>query len=205
MTISDAIKGLRRWAPGGGRRGARPDQAASAVPDVWASVPSEIERAETPISQMLSRIEADACAVYVRHGLPDRPGQYARSPRTEWRFLADHLTVEERWALVDAQRPGSGWRFGSLADLGAADDNPPEVRRASEVLRACAQLRARLTEGGGGLSEDLETAVRLGAAWETLAAPPALVAVPREPLRLTAPATLRPKRESRAKARPPKG
>lgn len=128
------------------------------------------------LSALLSEIEAAACAVYGRHGLPVQPGHYARSNRTgEWRYLSENLTAEERWALVLAQKPGSGWRFGSLPDIGDRADASEEVREASLILRSCHQLRTSAAAGAASAS-DLETAVRLGAAWGRAEVAPAGVA-----------------------------
>ena len=163
------------------RRQAEADALSDpAAGDPWAEVPAALERVEPPVSLLLSEIEAGACAIYARHGLPDRPGHYARSQQTKvWRFLSETLTAEERWTLVTAQRPGSAWRFGTLDDLGDQADSPPEVRRAARMLSQCRRLRARLREGGGlSLAEDLEAAIRLGMEWRQVeAAPLAAIAV----------------------------
>lgn len=171
--------------------------------DLWASAPGASETPASPISALLSDIEAAACAVYARHGLPDRQGQYARSPKAEgWRFLSQDLTAEERWAFVTAQRPGSGWRFGALEDLGEQAAMPDEVRRAAGVLRACARVRNRLAEGGSAsLGEELEAAIQLGAQWRQMQAPAVHYPAATEPLRLTVPTRPRAKRKSRAKSR----
>lgn len=202
------------------------------VIDPWAEVPTALERVEPAISLLLSEIEASACAIYARHGLPDRPGHYARSQQTKvWRFLSDTLTAEERWAMVVAQRPGSAWRFGTLDDLGDQPDNPPEVRRAAWMLNQCRTLRARLRQGGGAsLAEDLETAIRLGSEWREIEAAPtavsqvvreavsapeielvnpalsdhgsALAGPHNEPLRFSIPKKVRSPRKPRTKAKP---
>lgn len=153
---------------------------------------------------LLSQVEASACAVYAHHGLPDRRGHYARSPKSEtWRFLSDELTAEERWSLVTAQRPGSGWRFGTLEDLGNQPDNPPDVRRAAKMLRNCRKLRARLAEGGSpSLGEELEAAIRLGSEWRQLDAASHAHTPHSEPLRLSIPKKTRAPRKSAAKAKP---
>jgi len=125
------------------------------------------------LSALLSEIEAAACAVYGRHGLPVQPGHYARSNRTgEWRYLSENLTAGERWELVLAQKPGSGWRFGSLPDIGDRADASEEVREASLILRSCHQLRTSSAAGAASAS-DLEAAIRLGAAWGRAEAAPA--------------------------------
>lgn len=169
--------------------------------DPWSAAPSAPERVETPVALLLSEIEASASAVYARHGLPEKRGHYARSPRAAtWRFLSEDLTAEERWSLVTAQRPGSGWRFGSLEDLGDQPDSPPEVRRAARMLRACRSLRIRLAEGGSpSLGEELEAAIHLGSEWRQLDAAALPLMPGSEPLKLTLPSRPRPKRKSRAR------
>jgi hypothetical protein len=191
-----------KW-PGWARRGSSPPREIAVIDDPWPTGPLDIERAETPIGLLLSEIEAAACEVYARHDLPSLPGHYARSPKANaWRFLSETLTAEERWGLVLAQKDGSKWRFGSLEDLGDHPDNPPEVRRAAEALRACHQLRARLREGGGSdQGETLETAIRLGVIWRQMDVA-GLPAPRNEPLRLTLPAKTRAKAAPRKKARP---
>lgn len=150
----------------------RPGEAqgpVEAIPDPWSNAPSDPERETTPIHALLDEIEAAGRAVYAAHGLPDQPGHYARSARSpHWRFVSETLTAEERWALVTAQKPGSGWRFGALEDLGDQPDSPPDLKRAAGLLRACRQLRGRLAEAAYGLGEDLEAALRLGVEWTTL-------------------------------------
>lgn len=144
-----------RWRWPGARR-----SVPTASPE--ASSPAEADLSELSLFSLLSEMEAAACAVYARHGLPDQPGEYALSASTgDWRYLADTLTAEERWALVLAQKPGSGWRFGALPDLGDQGDSPPEVQSAARVLKACDQIRARVR--GGASAADAEMAIRLGA------------------------------------------
>jgi hypothetical protein len=166
---------------------------------------------ETPLSPLLSEIEASASAVFARHGLPDRLGHYAHSPKVEgWRFLSETLTAEERWSLVNAQREGSGWRFGTLEDLLDQPDRPAPVRQAADLLRLCRRLRGAVASSTSAApAEDLEAAIRLGAAWRDLkdatseaGDPPAALANPlpraaadpAAPLKFTAPAKPRAKR-----------
>jgi hypothetical protein len=173
----------------GWRQSHRPADAQEPA-DPWPSATDAIERVETPINLLLSEIEAVACAVYARHGLPNQPGEYARSPKTrQWRFLSDDLNVEERWALVLAQRQGSGWRFGSLADLGDDEDSPPDLRQAAQILRSCRQLRAGLAaRGQSDPGEDMQLAIELGAAWSRLKTlPTAKSKTARRPAGLTKP------------------
>ncbi|CAN5226404.1 hypothetical protein BH09PSE1_BH09PSE1_15980 [soil metagenome] len=186
---------LSGWKWPGWKSRRRQDRAEIAlIEDPWAAAP-RTEREETSVSLMLSDIEAAACAVYARHGLPDRPGHYARSPKSRaWRFLSETLTAEERFALVLAQKDGSKWRFGSLENLGDQADSPPDLRRAAEVLRSCHRLRARLAETGSpSLGEDLEAAIGLGAAWRQLDAGHAPTLPRMEPLKLTMPSKPAPK------------
>ncbi|CAN5227634.1 hypothetical protein BH10PSE2_BH10PSE2_17040 [soil metagenome] len=184
------------WKWPGLRRGSELDR----VEDPWV-VPPRVERVETPVVQLLSEIETAACAVYAHHGLPDRPGHYARSPRSRtWRFLSDDLTAEERFSVVLAQKDGSKWRFGSLPDLGDQEDSPPDLRRAAQVLRSCQRLRARLAETGlPSLGEDLETAIGLGAAWRQLDVRPALIIQRNDPLKLTIPSKPSARKAARSK------
>lgn len=174
------------------------------ITDPWASAPSASERQDSPISVLLSQIEAAACAVYARNDLPDRRGHYARSSTTgAWRFVSEALSAEERWALFNAQRPGSGWRFGTLEDLGDKPDNPAEVRQAAQALRNCHALRTRLAEGGSpSLGDELEAAIRLGSAWRQLAETRPAPAR-EEPLRLSVPKPQRAPRKPRAKRAKP--
>lgn len=197
-----------RWPPGllgwtlpklpslGRARGPEPP-----IIDPWDLAPAAPERVENPISVLLSQVEAAACTVYARHGLPDQPGHYARSRTSKaWRFLSEDLTAEERWALVTAQRSGSGWRFGTLEDLGDQEDSPQDVRRAARTLRSCRKLRIRLAEGGSpSLGDELEAAIRLGSEWRRLETPVASVAPSNEPLRLTMPKKTRSPRKPRAR------
>ena len=144
-----------RWRWPGARR-----PVPTAPPE--ASPPPEVDPSEISLLALLAEMEAAARAVYARHGLPVEPGQYARSAKTgDWRYLADALTAEERWALVLAQKPGSGWRFGALPDRGAQDSSPAEVQRAARILRSCDHIRVRVRRGAS--AADLEMAIRLGA------------------------------------------
>lgn len=144
-----------RWRWPGARR-----PVPTASPEEPPPSP-EVDPSEISLLALLSEMEAAACAVYARHGLPVQPGQYALSAKTgDWRYLAEALTAEERWALVLAQKPGSGWRFGTLPSLADLEDSPPEVQRAARVLKACDQIRARVR--GGASAADLEMAIRLG-------------------------------------------
>ena len=116
----------------------------------------------------VAAIEAAACEVYGRHGLPAQPGQYRRrGDDGVWERLSDRLSPAEKWALIQTAPPEEGWRFASLDGLGARS-SVPEVRRAAAVLAACAGLRQRLTEAEPISPQDLADAIRLGAAWRHL-------------------------------------
>lgn len=175
-------------------------KSVAPIKDPWPSSEDHVERIETPIDRMLSGIEAAACRVYARHGLPDRPGHYARSPRSKtWRFLSETLTAEERWAMIMAQKDGSKWTFGTLQDLGDKADSPPDLRQAAQVLRSCHQLRARLGEGVSNLGEDLETAIALGRVWGQIDVAPTQAVQRSEPLKLTMPDKTRAPKKPAAK------
>lgn len=148
-------------------RPASTDHRDGPIADPWPVADEAADRIEAPVALKLSEIEAAACAVYVRHGLPNQPGQYALSPKSgQWRFLSADMTVEERWALVLAQREGAGWRFGSLEDLGDGGDSPADLKRAAQALRACRQIRDRLAgRSEASVADDLALAIDLGAAW----------------------------------------
>jgi len=175
-------------------------------PDVaMQSESSEMDRGtnlgDTSLDRMLGEIEATACTVYARHGLPDRLGSYARSPKTgTWRFLSESMTAEERWALVLAQKDSSAWRFGLLHDVGDDGANPLELRGAAQVLRLCHQMRSDLGSLGRlGLSETLEAAINLGAAWRDLRGDSPLHSRRTEPLKLTLPPPAGRSRNAQAK------
>ena len=154
-----------RWRWPGARR-----PVPTASPE--ASPPAEADPSEVSLLALIAEMEAAARAVYARHGLPVEPGQYARSAKTgDWRYLADTLTAEERWALVLAQKPQSGWRFGALPDLGDQDGNPAEVQRAARILRSCDQIRSRVRSGAAAAG--IEAAIRLGTDWFELTREPA--------------------------------
>ncbi len=63
----------------------------------------------------VAAIEAAACEVYGRHGLPAQPGQYRRwGDDGAWERLSDRLSPAEKWALIQAAPPEEGWRLASL-------------------------------------------------------------------------------------------
>ena len=166
--------------------------AASEIEDPWAgpSTPAPPDA----VSRLLTDIEATALAIYQAHDAPTRPGEYVRSPKTRrWRFLADRLSAEERWALVLANPPEDGWRYGALEDIGADPAEAPELRAAAALLRGCRRLRASLRNRDlTSQADDIEAALRLGADWRTLKQ--ALGRRESEPMKLTAPRKPRPPR-----------
>ena len=129
---------------------------------------------DRPVLLQLAEIEAAAINVYAEHGLPTLPGHYARSAKqTKWRFLAENMTVEERWEFALVQRPGVKWRFGALEDLGSGPDYPEQVQVAARSLATLRHLRGRLGPVAGTLDEDLHAAIRLAADWRRLTDTPA--------------------------------
>ena len=128
-------------------------------------------------------VEAAAADVYARHGLPDQVGQYRRRNETEaWERLAGEMPPAEKWALIQSMPTGAGWRFASLAGVGAQSP-VAEVRQASAILAACQGLRQRLAEQTPISAQDLADSIRLGAAWRRLSAPAPDVDDAAEPLR----------------------
>lgn len=104
-----------------------------------------------------------ALAVYRVHGLPTRPGFYRRGPRARrWTRVADDLDAAARWELIRSHAPDSGWRYRERDRLGEAHETE-EVREASRVLTACAQLEAALEGAEGGLAELIDLALSLPA------------------------------------------
>lgn len=165
------MRDLRRFTALWSRR--KPDALpASPSPDPWAAAEARppTVASVTPLGALLDRIEATAFQVYEAHDLPTRPGHYARTPKARrWRFVTDDLTAEERWALMLANPPEMGWRFGKLQDLGADPENPPVLQAAARLLAGCADLRQRLRGHGSlSLADDMEAAVRLGAEWSAV-------------------------------------
>ena len=129
---------------------------------------------DRPLLLQFAEIEAAAIEVYAEHGLPVRPGHYARSSKqAKWRFLAEHLTAEERWEFALVQRRGAKWRFGALEDLGSGPDCPERVQVAARSLATLRHLRGRLGTVAGTLDEDLHAAMQLGADWRRLTDTPA--------------------------------
>ncbi|CAN5330628.1 hypothetical protein BH10PSE2_BH10PSE2_07480 [soil metagenome] len=124
-----------------------------------------------PLLELIDEIEATALGVYAAHELPTAKGHYAWSKKkTRFRFLAEELTAEERWALILANSANADWQFGSLDQLGAsATEAFPSLREASRLLVECRALRLEVTRGGSlGSMEILERAVRVGADWKEL-------------------------------------
>lgn len=137
--------------------------------DEQAAVPSDaLSDGVDSLLAEITAIEAAACDVYGRHGLPAQPGQYRRQGETgAWEKLADQLTPAEKWSMIQAAPPEEGWRFASLDGIGARS-TIPEIRHASAVLAACRGLRQRLTDAEPITPQDLADAIRLGAAWRRL-------------------------------------
>jgi hypothetical protein len=173
---------LARW------RGLRRKPAASSVSDdVFAGSRPAAEH--DALDPLLDEIETVALSVYEAHGLPTDRGHYARSPRTKiWKFIAEDLTPEERFALVQANPPERGWRFGQLGDLGRLSQNP-DLKAAAELLDGAARLR--VLRRRPVTPDDLAEVVRLGAAWSAVREVQVIRA---SPLSLTAPERRKPDR-----------
>lgn len=126
-----------------------------------------LEGADDLLAQ-IETIEAAAAEIYARHGLPDQLGYYRRrSHETTWERLTDGLSPEEKWRMVQDAPPDLGWRYASLAQIGAGSAFT-EVRHASAILSACHGLRLRLTERLTISPQDLADAIRLGVSWRLL-------------------------------------
>lgn len=151
------------------------------------------------LSVLLDRIEATALAVYAEHGLPTRRGHYRKGPRAaHWRWVAEHLSPEERFDRVLAQPPEKGWRHGVLEDLGAQEAARPRLIEASRLLKGTAALRRRLADGA--MADDLAVALALGSRWRRLRDSHALRAGSR--LKLKPPASAQAPVSTGAKTRP---
>lgn len=119
------------------------------------------------LSLRLDRIETLALAVYAEYGLPTRRGHYRKGPRAaHWRWVAERLSAEERFALVLARPPEKGWRHGALEDIGAHETRKPRLVEAARLLAGVAALRRRLREGA--MAEDIAAALTLGDDWRAL-------------------------------------
>jgi len=176
--------------------------ASLEAPSVDQARPDEVFE-QGAFESLLREVEQEALQIYLRHGLPTQPGQYAKSPKSQaWRFIDAMLSAEERWALLLAN---PGWRFSGLEDLGAHHGGPPEVAAAARLLARCRDLRAKVRSGGALLSvDDLEAAIRLGVEWRSLtdwlrSEPPS-----RSQLKLVAPKKVRARKKKTA-ASPPAG
>lgn len=123
------------------------------------------------LERLIAHIEACALAVYSANDLPIRPGHYAKSRQGQgWRFLAETLTAEERWALIEANADDPTYLFGTLEDLGAKGCDPASpVGQASYVLKECRAARMACRAGSQQTSaQSLESAIRLGRKWAEL-------------------------------------
>ncbi len=122
-------------------------------------------REHSPYQSLLDDIEATALAIYVAHGLPDLQGHYARNPETgAWTFIAGDLTPRERFAIVEANPPEKGWRFGRLPDLGLQSRDSLLIT-AGTLLDGVAKLRA---SAGLATQDDLLAAIGLGETWRAV-------------------------------------
>ena len=131
--------------------------------DPPAATFEDAEGDEDSFDALLRAVEGTALAIYAACGLPTAAGHYARNPQGgAWKFVAESLTPEERFALMQANPPERGWRFGRLADLGRLSADPTVVL-AGTLLAEVAHIR---TVGrAGATSGDLMRAVRLGELW----------------------------------------
>lgn len=152
-------------------RRARPDRLVETPYAPWRP---HVEVAGAPggetasLHALIDEIEHSALDIYAAHGLPTRPGEYARRPRArKWNFIGEGLTAEERWRLALENGSTTGWKFRALEDLGGETRDPAgELAKASEMLTVCRILRTRVgATGPSGLAGELERAIRLGANW----------------------------------------
>lgn len=131
---------------------------------------AEAGRAEpeaNALTALLDQVEATALSVYAEHGLPTRRGHYRKGPRAKrWRWIAERVSPEDRFAMVLARPPEKGWRHGALEDIGALERGGPRLVEAARLLAGVALLRRRLREGA--MFEDLAAALALGADWRAL-------------------------------------
>ncbi len=153
--------GLPRWL--GGRK-----EETLPAPDPEEELPQLPEGLEDDIRS----VELAALEIYSRHGLPTQAGGYAqRGLDAPWEKLADDLTPQEKWTLMEEAPEGANWRFVERSGIGRTH---PEVivRRASALLAACEGLRARLTGRLPTTAQDVVDALQLGAASAWLAGAP---------------------------------
>lgn len=110
--------------------------------------------------------ENDAVSAYGRCGLPMIRGEYCRKPGTvEWIWIADRLTPEEKWNLLEDQPISSGWAYCTFAELGRHDTDSALANLASEILVACIRLE---NEEHFQSRTIVETAIKLGIDWQKL-------------------------------------
>ena len=150
---------LRAWGAGRSEKPSRSILQNEDLPVLPDSLRSQI-----------STVEAAALAVYARHGLPTDAGGYVRrgAAGTPWEKLPDGLSIEDKWALMEAAPPGSGWRYADRSCLGRQSDIA-ELRQASLLLSACAGLTARLEGRMPTTPQDVADALQLGATSAMLA------------------------------------
>lgn len=139
-----------------------------AVKDDWGSNPQSSD--PDPLDLLLLDIERDALAVYAANDLPTRTGHYARAPGDRaWQFVAERMTPEDRWGLLDEYPPQEGWRFATLQTLGQHEPDGSHAAAAAGLLDDCFTLRASPQARHEATMLLLERSIRLGAAWQSLA------------------------------------
>lgn len=160
------FRGIARMM--GVRKGPGPDRDASiALMDDWTT--ADPGRPPDPLELRLREIERDALSTYEAHGLPTRPGHYARAPGDrEWQFVAEILEPDERWALVHEYPPSEGWRFATLQALGDYEPEGSPNILAARLLQACATLRNDPQARLGATIPLLDQSIQLGSDWQAI-------------------------------------
>lgn len=162
------MKVWSRWRALLARSGGAPATSlVEPTEDPFATPGAPVRSTEpTALQAVLDQVEATALAIYVAHGLPDRSGHYARHPQSgAWAFIAEDLTPPERFALVEANPPEDGWRFGRLQDIGLHSDDA-SLQAAGVLLEGVAAMRS--CRSGSMTEDDLLRALRLGEAWRAV-------------------------------------
>ncbi len=150
----------------GVRTGPAPEP--DAIEDDWGSNPQSSDSG--PLDRLLLDIERDALAVYAANDLPTRTGHYARAPGDRiWQFVAERMTPEDRWGLLDEYPPQDGWRFATLQKLGRYEPDGSPTVAAAALLDDCFTLRDSPQARQEATMLLLERSIRLGAAWQSLA------------------------------------